>query len=122
MKMISDRNEAADKHVALAGKALQKEGHKSSEADLFNQEEDEAEQQAAKKRKLNQGEYTVTIQVLGKEIKVLMKGNRPGRSDLLVLLEPEMLESVFLALQRDAEECLAAKKRTYNKKTSENKD
>ena len=121
LKMISDRNEAAEKNLELAEKELKQEAGKRSDADLFNQEDNDADQQAVKKRKLNNGEYVVSIQVLGKEVNVLMKGNRPGRSDLLVLMEPAMLERVFQALARDAEECLSGTKRQYTKKVASDK-
>lgn len=55
LKMISDRNEAAEKNLELAEKELKQEAGKESDADLFNQEDNDADQQAVKKRKLNNG-------------------------------------------------------------------
>ena len=106
--MVQDRNEAAVKKLS--------EGDTET-LDLFESGAASSEpMNNAKKRKVNAGEYTVNISVAEKTVEVLMRGNRPTRSDLMVRMDPAQLEVVFQVLGEDSAECLAASKRQYNKK------
>ena len=110
-KMVQDRNEAAVKKL--------EEGEtEENQVELFESDGPDSSQPLsnAKKRKLNVGEYTVSISVMDKMVEILMRGNRPTRSDLLVRMDPAQLEVVFKALGQDSAECLAASKRQYRKK------
>ena len=75
---------------------------------------------ACKKRKrvgAVEESYTVQIDCDGVPITCLVSGQRPGRSDLAVCLDPVQLTAVFRKIQPDLAACFSGAKRTYSKKT-----
>ena len=90
-------------------KQLRLDALSEAEATMWGESEDQPPQ---KKKKV--GEHIVVeISVEGVGVSLLCSRKRSSNSDLLVLLEPSMLQAVFDYLQEDCGSCKA--KRAYNK-------
>ena len=70
-----------------------------------------------KRRYVPTGDYTVLVDVDGTMVEMLMKGKKPSRSDLLVLLNGNMLDAVFNALAADVSTALHMETRPYKKRS-----
>ena len=58
----------------------------------------------------------MTITVDDVPIRVLVKGARPSRSDLIVEIEERVLTKIFNMLSADLDECFQTAKRSYKRK------
>ena len=111
-ELLNKRNEAA----------LQEHQEETTEQkeDLWCAAAPEEESGTKKRKRVGAVEesYTVQIDCDGVPITCLVSGQRPGRSDLAVCLDPVQLTAVFRKIQPDLASCFAASKRTYSKRNA----
>lgn len=125
-KLMQQRNDVAagvgkqELHQASAA-AMPKPCEGDVHADLFHgdhtSDEETAEPMVKKRRYVPTGDYTVLVDVDGTMVEMLMKGKKPSRSDLLVLLNGNMLDAVFNALAADVSTALHMETRPYKKRS-----
>lgn len=111
-ELLRLRNEAAAKH---GSSSQQVEGE-----DLYK---DVVTQPPAKKLKIfvpsdPNDSYTVDIKVKDRQVVCLMTGQRPGKTDLTVKVDAEMLAVVFQFLREDIDVAMEGSKRSHAKKTT----